>query len=58
MKIEAVLLHTDRYADLAEFYRQALDLPEPKPMGDSHVGWASTTPYLGFDDDPYSAMSV
>jgi len=23
-----------------------------------HLGWTSTTPYLGFDDDPYSAISI
>ncbi len=58
MKIEAILLHSDRFAELADFYRRALDLPEPTPLGDSHVGWAETTPYLGFDDDPYSAISI
>lgn len=58
MKIESILLHSDRFAELADFYRRALDLPEPTPLGDSHVGWPSTTPYLGFDDDPYSAISI
>ncbi len=53
MKIEAILLHSERFAELADFYRAAMDLPEPTPLGDSHVGWPSTTPYLGFDDDPY-----
>lgn len=58
MKIEAILLHSERFAELADFYRRALDLPEPTPLGDSHVGLPSTTPYLGFDDDPYSAISI
>ena len=35
-----------------------LNLPEPTPFGDSHLGWPSTTPYLGFDNDPYSAISI
>ena len=51
MKIEAILLHSERFAELADFYRRAMDLPEPTPLGDSHVGWPSTTPYLGFDAD-------
>jgi hypothetical protein len=58
MKIEAILLHSERFGELADFYRRALDLPEPTPLGDSHVGWSETTPYLGFDDDPYSAISI
>jgi predicted enzyme related to lactoylglutathione lyase len=57
MKIEAILLHSAEFVDLADFYRRAFDLPEPTPMGDSHVGWP-TTPYLGFDTDPYSAISI
>ncbi len=58
MKIEAILLHSERFRELADFYRAAFDLPEPTPIGDSHVGWASTTPYLGMDDDPYAAISI
>lgn len=58
MKIEAILLHSPRFRELAEFYREALDLPEPTPFGESHVGWPSTTPYVGFDDDPYGAVSI
>ncbi|MGH3132899.1 MAG: VOC family protein [Gaiellaceae bacterium] len=58
MKLEAVLLHSKAFTELADFYRRAFDLPEPTPMGDSHVGWSSTTPYPGFDDDPYSAISL
>jgi predicted enzyme related to lactoylglutathione lyase len=57
MKIEAILLHSAAFVDLADFYRRAFDLPEPTPMGDSHVGWP-TTPYLGFDTDPYSPISI
>ena len=33
MKIEAILLHSNRFAELADFYRRALDLPEPTPLG-------------------------
>lgn len=58
MKIEAILLHTENVGALASFYRRAFDLPEPTPMGDAHLGWPSTVPYLGVDDDPYSTMSI
>lgn len=58
MKIEASPLHSERFAELADFYRQAMDLAEPTPLGDSHLGRPSTTPYLGFDDDPYGAISI
>jgi hypothetical protein len=57
MKIEAILLHTPAFSELAGFYRRAFDLPEPTPMGDSHLGWPGT-PYLGVDTDPYSAISI
>jgi glyoxalase superfamily protein len=58
VKIEAILLHSAAFAELADFYRRAFDLPEPTPAGDEHVGWPSTTPYLGVDTDPYSAISI
>ena len=58
MRLEAVLLHSERYAELADFYRRALGLPEPTPHGETHLGFPSLTPYLGFDDEPYAAVSV
>jgi hypothetical protein len=58
VKIEAILLHSERFAELADFYRRALDQPEPTPYGSSHLGFPGVSPYLGFDDDAYGPVSI
>ena len=50
--IEAVLIRSGRPAELAEFYRSGLDLPDPTPQGDEHVGIRAPGGYLGFDLAP------
>ena len=43
-RIEAVLIRSERPGDLAEFYRHGLDLPDPTPRGDDHLGIRVTDP--------------
>jgi len=58
MKLEAILLHSERFVELADFYRRAMDLPEPTAYGESHVGFPALSPYLGFDNDSYGGISI
>jgi predicted enzyme related to lactoylglutathione lyase len=44
-----VIVETPQMRILAEFYRKGLDLPEPKATGIDHLGFATETVYLGFD---------
>ena len=50
--IEAVLVRSTEPAELAEFYRRGLDLPEAVPHGDDHLGYRVPGGYLGFDRVP------
>ena len=47
--LDAVLLESTNPEALAEFYRKAFDLDEPKYNGDDHLGMNLANTYLGFD---------
>lgn len=47
--LDTVIICTTRMSELAEFYRLGLELEEPKPQGDAHLGFQVQGTYLGFD---------
>ncbi len=47
--LDTVIICTTRMSELAEFYKLGLDLQEPKPQGDNHLGFQLQGIYLGFD---------
>lgn len=49
VRLEAVLIETARPETLAEFYRSAFDLEEPRNSGPDHLGMDLENTYLGFD---------
>ncbi len=48
-RLAAVLVASEQPADLAEFYRQTLDLGAPSYVTDDHVGFALGDAYVGFE---------
>jgi predicted enzyme related to lactoylglutathione lyase len=48
-KLDTVIICTTRMRELAEFYKLGLQLQEPKPQGDNHLGFQLQEIYLGFD---------
>ncbi len=48
-KLDTVIISTARMRELAEFYKLALQLQEPKPHGDRHLGFQLPEINLGFD---------
>ncbi|MFQ5942712.1 MAG: VOC family protein [Anaerolineales bacterium] len=49
-----MIIFTGQHQMLAEFYRASLELPDPEPFGDDHLGIQLEGLYLGFDqiEDP------
>jgi predicted enzyme related to lactoylglutathione lyase len=47
--LDTVVICTTRMRELAEFYKLGLQLQEPKPQGDNHLGFQLQEIYLGFD---------
>jgi predicted enzyme related to lactoylglutathione lyase len=47
--LDTVIICTPRLRELAEFYKLALQLPEPQPQGENHLGFQLPEIYLGFD---------
>ena len=47
--LDTVIIGTTRMRELAEFYKLGLELQEPKPQGDNHLGFQLPEIYLGFD---------
>jgi predicted enzyme related to lactoylglutathione lyase len=47
LRLDAVLINTQRLDELTDFYRRALDLPEPRPFGETHLGFTLDNSYLG-----------
>jgi hypothetical protein len=46
--IDTAIVFTTRMQELADFYRQGLDLPEPN-QSPGHLGFQVGSVYLGFD---------
>jgi len=46
---DTIIVFTSRMTELAEFYRNGLDLPEPTAHGPLHLGFRLDNLYLGFD---------
>lgn len=49
INLEAVLIESSRPESLADFYRQAFNLQQPKFDGEDHLGMDLGNIYLGFD---------
>jgi predicted enzyme related to lactoylglutathione lyase len=47
--LDTVIIFTGQHQLLASFYQTGLDLPEPEPFGDTHLGIQLEGLYLGFD---------
>ena len=47
--LDTVIIFTSQHQMLADFYQAALDLPDPEPFGDDHLGFQLEGLYLGFD---------
>ena len=47
--LDTVIIYTTRMKELADFYRQGLQLEAPTPYGDDHLGFQLPGVYLGFD---------
>ena len=47
--LDTVIICTTRLRELVEFYKLGLQLQEPKPQGDNHLGFQLNEIYLGFD---------
>ncbi|UCH32164.1 MAG: VOC family protein [Candidatus Bathyarchaeota archaeon] len=47
--LDTVIICTSRLRELAEFYKLALQLPEPQAQGEDHLGFQLPEIYLGFD---------
>lgn len=47
--LHTVIISSERIQDLAEFYRTGLQLPDPRPTGDDHLGFQLPNVYFGFD---------
>ncbi len=56
--LDTVIILTTRMKELADFYQQGLELKQPTPHGDNHLGFQLPNAYLGFDKiDEHQAMS-
>ncbi len=49
-KLDTVIIFTTRMKKLAQFYKQGLELQNPKPQGNNHLGFTIKDNYLGFDE--------
>lgn len=63
MKLDTVIIYTQRMVALAAFYRAGLAIAaEPQAHGDNHLGFRLPNIYLGFDHvtdvPPGSAVSL
>ena len=47
--LDTVIIYTGQHELLAGFYQFGLDLPEPEPFGDTHLGIQMEGLYLGLD---------
>ena len=47
--LDTVIIFTGQHQLLASFYQAGLDLPQPEPFGDTHLGIQMEGLYLGFD---------
>lgn len=47
--VDTVIVFTPNHVELADFYRQALELDEPQAFGPGHLGFQLGPLYLGFD---------
>ena len=47
--LDTVIICTTKMGELAEFYKIGLQLQEPRPQGDNHLGFQLPEIYLGFD---------
>ena len=47
--LDTVIIFSGQHQMLADFYRAGLDLPEPEPFGETHLGIQLEDLYLGFD---------
>ena len=48
-KLDTIIICTTNMKELAEFYKQGLQLQNPKSHGDKHLGFQLQDNYLGFD---------
>jgi predicted enzyme related to lactoylglutathione lyase len=46
---QTIIINTAKLIELAEFYRDGLQLPKPKATGNDHLGYNFGSVYLGFD---------
>lgn len=49
IRIDAILIESNRPEELADFYARAFDLGEPRWHGPDHLGFALANTYLGID---------
>lgn len=47
--LDTVIIATTRMEELAEFYRDGLDLGQPQQFGGDHTGFQLPSVYIGFD---------
>jgi len=47
--LHTVIIQTTQMEELAEFYRQGLEITSPPTTHDDHIGFRVTTVYLEFD---------
>lgn len=47
--LNTVIIKTTKMTELAEFYRQGLELGEAMPTGSNHLGFELSNIYFGFD---------
>ena len=61
--LHTVIIKTKKMTELAEFYRQGLELSEAVPTGSNHLGFELSNIYFGFDQveeasDPTGSVSL
>ncbi len=58
--MDTAIILTSNLQEMADFYRQGLELAEAVPAGPDHLGITMPNAYLGFDrvDDPPEASGV
>jgi len=63
-RLDTIIISTVKMHELAQFYREGLQLGLPQPQGDNHLGFQIADNYFGFDkvDDAHfkypSAVSL
>ncbi len=49
VSIHTVIIFTNNMHQLADFYKQGLNLSDPQPTGEDHLGWPLSNLYFGLD---------